>query len=230
MKFGNEQKQKKIISLALLATFVILLYNSIQISQVGAVLLGGVSETSISTTTSKVNLLAKDNKIIPKGTPKIYGEELQFSYDDIDPYDAAKANAAIFKFSNIDKTLNMEGKDLERYVKILFKDYGGISCEFCCGASSIIFENGKPACGCAHSYAMRGLTKYLIVNHPDMSEEDILNEVGKFKVLFFPTIHEAKAQAMEENGIEFNYIALTTNINRGIEKGAPIGGKMVGGC
>lgn len=157
------------------------------------------------------------------------GAELEFSFDDINPYDQQKANAAISKLASLDQDLTLEGADLERYIKILYKDHGGLSCEYCCGARAIIFPNGQAACGCAHSYAMRGLAKYLILNHPDMSDAEILEEAGKLKVLFFPTVMEGKAQVMEAKGIPVNYISLATNENRGIEKGQA-SGSMVGGC
>ena len=76
---------------------------------------------------------------------------------------------------------------------------------------------------------MRGLAKYLLTQHPDVSDDLILEELGKWKVLFFPTIHEQKAQVLKEKGIEMNYINLASNKYRGIEKGAE-GGSMVGGC
>ncbi len=168
--------------------------------------------------------------IIPTGVPPIYGEELGITYDDVSPDNAQKADATIRLLSNIDRTETLEGADMERYINILYTIENGISCEYCCGARSIIFEDGGPACGCAHSYAMRGLTKYLIMNHGDeFTDEEILIENGKWKVLFFPGIHEGKAAVLKEQGIELNYINLASNKHRGIEKGQASGG-MVGGC
>ena len=131
---------------------------------------------------------------------------------------------------NIDTSETLEGADLERYINILYNLENGISCEYCCGARAIIFENGEMACGCAHSYAMRGVAKYLIKYHGDeFTDEQILEEVGKWKTLFFPGIMEGKAQVLKQNGIEFNYINLASNKYRGIEKGQA-SGAMVGGC
>jgi len=117
---------------------------------------------------------------------------------------------------------------MERYIRI----GSSISCEYCCGAQSIIFSNGERACGCAHSYAMRGLAKYMLIEHPDVSDAVILEELGKWKVLFFPGVHEQKAQALEAQGIDSkNYINLASNLYRGAEKGQTgSGGSMVGGC
>lgn len=171
------------------------------------------------------------SEIIPIGTPAIYGKELGISYDDVGPNNPQLADQTIRVLKNIDKSETLVGEDLERYIDILYTLENGISCEYCCGARSIIFENGQPACGCAHSYAMRGLTKYLIKYHGDeYTDEEILEEVGKWKVLFFPGIMEDKAAVLESQGIDStNYINLASNKYRGIEEGQASGG-MVGGC
>ncbi len=168
------------------------------------------------------------SEIIPIGIPPVYGEDLDISYDDVSPNAPREADSTIEVMAEIDRNTELQGADLERYIDILHNMHGGISCEFCCGADSIIFENGESACGCAHSFAMRGITKYLILNS-DMTGEEILSEVGKWKVLFFPGSHEQKASVMKEQDIEVNYVSLTTNENRGIEAGAEPSG-MVGGC
>jgi len=170
------------------------------------------------------------SEIIPAGIPAIYGSELDVSYDDVSPTNAQSANLAIAKLKKIDTTVTLEGAQLTRYIGITTK----ISCEYCCGADSIVFDDGRAACGCAHSYAMRGLAKYLISEHGDeYSDEEILAELGKWKVLFFPGIHEQKAAALEAQGIDStDYINLASNAYRGIEKGQASGssGGMVGGC
>lgn len=168
------------------------------------------------------------SEIIPAGVPAVYGQEIGVSYDDVSPNNPRLADATINKLSQYEDT-ELNSEQLERYIRVA----GSISCEYCCGAKSIIFENGDRACGCAHSYAMRGLGKYLVTEHPEMTDEEMLSELGKWKVLFFPGIHEQKAQALEANGIDStNYINLASNLYRGIEKGqsAGSGSGMVGGC
>ena len=132
------------------------------------------------------------------------------------------------KFSSYeDEELN--SAQMVRYIKIA----GSISCEYCCGADAIIFSNGEAACGCAHSYAMRGLAKYLLINNPEMSDYEILSELGKWKVLFFPGIHEQKAKVLEANGIDStDYVNLASNLYRGAEQGqiSSSSSGMVGGC
>ena len=164
--------------------------------------------------------------IIPKGTPAIYGKELGVKYDDVSSSNPALADATISKLT-LSENMELSSEQMQRYIKV----GSSISCEYCCGAEAIIFPNGQRACGCAHSFAMRGLAKYLLTKHPDMSDEEILSELGKWKVLFFPGIHEQKAQVLKEKGIDpTDYINLASNLYRGIEQGQASGGGMVGGC
>jgi len=166
------------------------------------------------------------SEIIPKGIPAIYGNEMGVSYNDISANNPKLADTTIQKLAQYED-MELTSDEMARYISIA----GSISCEYCCGANSIIFNNGERACGCAHSFAMRGVAKYLLRNHPEMSDADILSELGKWKVLFFPDIHEQKAQALEANGIDStNYINLASNLYRGIEQGQTSGGSMVGGC
>ena len=182
----------------------------------------GNSETGLATGISEVSA----SNIIPKGVPAVYGEELGVSYDDVSVDNPKLADATIQKLTAYED-MQLDNATMTRYIRI----GGSISCEYCCGAKSIIFTNGQRACGCAHSYAMRGLAKYLLTNHPDMTDIEILSELGKWKVLFFPGVHEQKAKALEANGIDStDYINLASNLYRGIEQGKTSGGGMVGGC
>jgi len=163
--------------------------------------------------------------IIPKGMPS-YGKEIGVSYDDISPNNPALTDNAIRKLSQYEN-IELNQEQMTRYIRI----GSSISCEYCCGAKAIIFSNGERACGCAHSYAMRSVAKYLLTKHSDMTDEEILSELGKWKVLFFPGIHEQKAKVLEAKGIDpKNYINLASNLYRGIETGQLQGGQMVGGC
>ncbi len=181
----------------------------------------GMTGNSIATGVGMVSA-----EVLPQGTPQFYGEKLGVSYDDVSLSDPRLADATIRKLSQYEN-MELNSEQMQRYIQIA----GAISCEYCCGAKAIIFSNGERACGCAHSYAMRGLAKYLLTENPEMSDEEILSELGKWKVLFFPGIHEQKAQVLETNGIDsMNYINLASNMYRGIEKGQLQGGSMVGGC
>ncbi len=229
----KENYSKLIIGLLIAAVFIIA-FNSYQISSLGS--LKGNLATTPSVTGAAVRAQNQPEydiieEIIPAGTPSIYGEELGISFDDVSPNDPARANAAINLLAQLDQNINLNAKDNERYINVLYKLENGISCEYCCGARAIIFADGKPACGCAHSFAMRGITKYLITEHgSEYTDEQLLEEAGKWKVLFFPGPMQLKASVLQGKGIELNYINLASNKYRGIEQGAGTASGMVGGC
>ena len=67
---------------------------------------------------------------------------------------------------------------------------------------------------------MRGIAKYLIKNHPaEFTDERILEELSKWKILFFPSQMAAKAQVLKSKGIELNYINLASNKYLVVENG-----------
>ncbi len=218
----RERKLKKIAAWLMIIVLAVVLFNSYQISKLS-------SGSGNAITTSAVALAeGTPVDVIPKGVPKIYGSELGVSFDEISSSNPQLADAQIRKLGNLDVSIELEGDELKRYIAIASR----ISCEYCCGAESIIFSNGKPACGCAHSYAMRGLAKHLIKNHGDeYSDDEVLEELGKWKTLFFPGKLSAKARVLQDRGIELNYINLASNKYRGIEsESAGSGSGMVGGC
>jgi len=211
------KKNTKIIHIILIAVItIIILFNQYQVSSLYKVIGGKGGGSSVKGITS----------VIPTGIPVVYGVELNTAYDDINPNDQKGADATISKLGSFDNSIELTGDLFDRYIKIGTQ----ISCEYCCGAEAIIFSNGKAACGCAHSFAMRGLAKYLLKNHADeFTDDQILEELGKWKTLFFPGIIAQKAAILKEKGIELNYINLASNKYRGIEQGKTSGG-MVGGC
>ena len=213
----------------LIASLLLTAFNTTRLSTIEE-FLSTTSFSQVSSSGTSAGASESLSGVLPTGVPAIYGAELGVSFDDVTAYDAAKADATITRMANIDRNLEVEGADRERYIRTLYELNGGISCEYCCGAKSIIFENGKSACGCAHSYAMRGLAKYLITEHGDeYTNEEIQEEVAKWKVLYFPTQMQAKAAILKEKGVELSFQNLGSNTYRGIEQGAS-GGGMVGGC
>jgi len=210
----KKKNQSTKLYVGVITVFVVILVINIYT----LVVLASIGSGSISQTTS--------DSVLPTGMPAVYGSELGINYDDISQYNPGLADAVITKLGQFDYVLNPVGEDKQRYIAITSQ----ISCEYCCGAESIIFPNGEAACGCAHSYAMRGLAKFLVMNHPEMSNEDILTELAKWKTLFFPGQMTAKAQVLADQGIEFSYINLGSNKYRDIERGATSGSGMVGGC
>jgi len=191
------------------------------------------SSLSDNTTSAVVGTIIKQQStgyvdVTPKGIPRIYGEKLGVSYDDISISDQKKADKIIGDIGNLDNKVILNDNEMKRYISIAMN----IGCEYCCGAESIIFSNGQAACGCSHSYAMRGLAKYLIKYHPnEFTDSQILEELGKWKTLFFPDNIGRKAFILKSKGIELNYINLASNKYRNIEKGVDTNnGAMVGGC
>ena len=162
--------------------------------------------------------------VVPTGIPAIYGKELGISYDDVTPSNSQTTEATINKLASYEN-MQLDSAEMSRYKQIA----SSISCEYCCDAQALIFSDGSRACGCSHSYAMRGLAKYLLKNHPEMTNQEILSELGKWKTLFFPTILQGKAKVLQEKGIAINYVNLASNEYRGIENGQG-SGQMVGDC
>ena len=182
---------------------------------------------------STINLQELAHKAIPQGVPAGYGTELGVTYSD--PVNSMNALAALDDGRGLpDATMN------QRYVSIASQ----MACEYCCGANTLIAGDGSAACACAHSYAMRGLAKYLIVKHgSEFTDEQILAELGKWKTLFFPKQILSKAIEFSSAGKEVNTIDLTSNEFRGFTAPAQqaagsqsaAGGianlpNMVGGC
>ena len=240
VKMDNKQKKSvfgysKIITYMVIITLIFSLLNAVQLAQANLQHKDHLSmmmskSQGGSLLNPKGSSISDASNIVPRGIPAIYGAELGVSFDDVSAQNPQKADAAIKRLGDLDRTLTLSGSDLGRYIAIGMN----ISCEYCCGAQAIIFQNGQAACGCAHSFAMRGLAKYLITNHGnEYTNDQILEEMGKWKTLFFPGPMATKAKALAENGIELNYINLASNKYRGIEKGvrpAAGGSGMVGGC
>jgi len=129
--------------------------------------------------------------IKPVGVPAIYGESLGVSFDD------PEGSIDIMRQYDPNRDPSVISQEvLDRYIRIGIL----ISCEYCCSAKTMIFDNGVSACGCAHAKAMRGLTRYLLEAYPSMTDSDILAELVKWKVLYFPADSAAKALNLVQLG------------------------------
>ncbi len=167
----------------------------------------GSTQQAVAPAADAVTLRAAE-AIVPKGIPGIYGKELDVSYDDASLNDPRKADETIRKLGGLDTKIRLSAEEQKRYIRIA----GMISCEYCCGADSIITADGQPACGCAHSYAMRGVAKYLIKEHgSEFTDEEVLEEMSKWKTLFFPAQISVKAESLKGRGIELTYTNLASN-------------------
>ena len=223
MKGGKKSNTETTLQYVIIGVLAILLiYNGVKIY--------GADDSNISERIATGIGTVSALDVSPKGAPVIYGGELGVSYNDVSASNPQLADATMAKLAKYED-MQLDSAQMERYVKI----GSSIACEYCCGAKTLVFSNGERACGCAHSYAMRGLAKYLLTEHPEMTDLEILEELGKWKVLFFPGIHEKKAEALKTSSIDYtNYVNLASNIYRGAENQAATsssgGSQMVGGC
>ena len=155
---------------------------------------------------------------IPTGVPDVYGEELDISFDAVQD---AINKVQVFgpTYGEAGKKIVLTGADMDRYIDIGFM----ISCQYCCGVKTLVREDGTAACGCAHSIMMRGLTAYLIQNHPELSNEQILGELTAWKITYFPK------QTLSEKLVEMEK-AGESGIRELLEEFPDFLPQMVGGC
>ena len=158
------------------------------------------------------------SSFIPSGIPKVYGKELNISFDEVQD---AINKVRVFgpTYGEEGKKIILTGADLERYIKIGSQT----ACEYCCGVKTLVREDGEAACGCAHSIMMRGLAAYLIKNHPELSDEQILNELNTWKITYFPKqTLSIRLKELEESG--------ESGIKEILEEFPDFLPQMVGGC
>ncbi len=163
--------------------------------QAGQPAAGGVDDAALAKIVEQV---------IPRGTPAIYGDELKVSFDQpVEGMNAlAKLDGDLFPDGQL-KFADLAPNEQARYIKV----GSMIACEYCCGAKTLVLSNGKPACGCAHSAAMRGLAMYLLKNHAsEYTNEQLLQEMSNWKALFFPkqTIQKAMKLQAQGQGVNAN--------------------------
>ena len=207
--FDKSNYIQKLAYVILAIVLLVMAFNAFQISQIK-----GMKNANAKPSQMTGNLPTLEYNMIPKGIPRIYGAELGVSYDDVSVLDQKKVDAAIKKLGMLDQQIKLNGAEKERYIAIASQ----MSCEYCCDVDSIIFKNGEPACGCQHSFAMRGVAKYLLKNHgSEFTDEQVLEELSKWKTLFFPYQMSKKAAVLKAKGIDPSYINAASNKYRGIE-------------
>jgi len=177
---------------------LLLIFNQWQISQMRVMM--GMKSKPLLALGSLFGEQAQAS-VIPTGVPTMpYGAALGVNFDQVE----ASMNI-LESYDRGANTITLTGDKLERYVKIGQQT----SCEYCCGAKTLVFDDGRPACGCAHSAAMRGLIAYLLTNNGDqLSDEQILTEANKWKAVFFPkqTMEKALRAQAETGQIDPNII------------------------
>lgn len=168
--------------------------------------------------------------VMPQGEPEIYGTTMGISYQDVSETDRASTEQTIDTLAEKDRNIGLEElseEELERYISITTQ----ISCEYCCDVPAITRPDGQKACVCEHSYAMRGLAKYLVTEHGgEFADEEVLEELSKWKIRFFPDQHMQKAEALQDEDYKVTPINLASNEYRGIQNQQGAQGGMVGSC
>ncbi|MCL5011293.1 MAG: hypothetical protein M1594_00115 [Candidatus Marsarchaeota archaeon] len=204
----------------------------VQSSQISLSLAGGISSLENDSGFIKIKNYSSvteiQGKIMISGTPD-YGSKLGVSFND--------PSSAVNVLSQLDNgipTNSLSQDQLQRYISI----GTNIACFYCCGATTLVDNNGNPACSCNHSMALRGLAKWMILN-TNYTNGQILLELNKWKALFFPgpTINTASALAQVDNGsVEVGWLGTPSNIpqsliqamkNPGSGSGLPA---QIGGC
>lgn len=176
----------------------LVIFNQIQISELASALSAPASSSALSAVPKLTGNAESDAIaiVLAKGVPPVYGPELGVSFDD--------PVAGMDVMKNFDPTYGankivLQGADLQRYIKM--GTVPSIACEYCCGATTLVDSSGRAACGCAHSWAMRGLMAYLIKNHgAEYSDEQITQQAMKWKALFFPKQMVSKFMEQSQTG------------------------------
>lgn len=190
----------KISAIVLVALVVVTIWQGFQIASLksgsgtGVTGITGGTTTSGATGASTLQQILKE--ITPTGTPD-YGKEAGVSYDGVEQ--------GLRVLMGYDQSISLSGSDLERYIKIATTR--GTACEYCCGIGDAGFgrSDGKIACGCSHNVAFSGLTKWLIKDSK-YTDAQIIEEIGKWKVLFFP--QGSVEKELEQRGISPEAVGL----------------------
>lgn len=174
------------------------------------------SEDDISSAISYLKFKKINENFVPSGTPLVYGEKLGVSFDKVQE---AINKIQVYGPDYGTERIKLTSERFKRYKDITSKT----SCEYCCGAKSLIREDGSAACGCAHSIMMRGLAAFLLQNYPSLSNQVILDELNRWKRTFFPKqTLTAYLQELKGQG--------KTDVDKILNEFPGFMPKMVGGC
>ena len=186
---------------------------------------GSSGELALEVKRTGDNVQDAINALIPTGTPE-WGPEIGVSYDD--PVNSLNRLASLHRQV---PTGSLSAEEKQRYIDINTR----ISCEFCCGAPSVVDNNGRDLCGCSHALSFMGLSKYIIKTHPEYTNEEILLELTKWKSLYYPRNMVEKGAALLSNDMELtasslNDAQLLSKLSSGDTSSIGSLPSMVGGC
>lgn len=192
----------KIFRGVLVAYIIFFMIGNASMSSSAAALMSAMPTVATASATSKpaatspssTQVQALAAQLIPTGVPPVYGAELKVSFLKV-----VESMPIMQSYDQGPGKNGLTGDALQRYIRIASR----IACEYCCGAKSLVFTDGKAACACAHSGAMRGLAVYLITKHgQELTDDQILAELAKWKATFFPkqTVETALAKSGSATG------------------------------
>lgn len=181
--------------------------------------------------------------LVTPSTLPFYGVELGLDMTSISAIDTSIAKLSTMAPMQGSNPIKLNAEEMKRYIDIGTEPY--VTCEFCCGVTTLVREDGSPTCACAHSIAMRGTAAYLIRNHPQMPNAEIAYELMRQKGLYFPSqMQERMASSLAGElsdaspDIKYLLMNLTETELKGLQKQAKSSGftppeqspSMVGGC
>jgi hypothetical protein len=170
---------KRFYSIFLLVIVVLLLINQVFL---------GLLFFTVSSKAKQANhyemMMQQANEIAVLKDVPWYGKNLNLSF--ATPQDTDRSNEILGKLAPFqgDTPIELNEDELKRYIAIGTEPL--ITCEFCCGVRVLVFPDGKPSCGCAHSQAMRGTVAYILKNFPEKTNAEISYELVRQKGMFFP--------------------------------------------
>ncbi|PIR74059.1 MAG: hypothetical protein COU35_04420 [Candidatus Magasanikbacteria bacterium CG10_big_fil_rev_8_21_14_0_10_47_10] len=180
--------------------------------------------------------------LVTPTTLPFYGSELGLDMSNLNAINASIRKLGIMAPMQGSNPIQLSEEEMKRYIKIGTEPY--VTCEFCCGVTTLVREDGSPTCGCAHSIAMRGTAAYLIRTYPEMTDAQIAYEIVRQKGLYFPVqLQQRMASSLAGDRAEFkpDIKYLTMNLTESeltdLQKKAKTSGfepeenpGMVGGC
>lgn len=194
------------IALLVIAILVLVL-NQFLIGSITAAAVSGVAAGGANAISAGANAApsAADAQkfaaeFIPRGTPA-YGQAASLSFDNVD--------GSLQNLLYYHQSIQFSDGETARYIRI--GTTRNTACEFCCGVgdAGFIDSAGQLTCGCAHNIAFSGLAKWMIKN-TDYSDGQILEEIAKWKVAFFPG--PALQKALIQQGIDPSAVGMPQQV------------------
>lgn len=218
---------------------VLFLFNQTLITKTGMALMGPQPGDEIELSGDFSSDIAA---LVTPTSASFYGPELGLDFSNEKAINKSIEKLAVMAPKQGKSPIPLNEEEMKRYIAIGTEPY--VACEFCCGATTLVTDEGDPTCGCAHSIAMRGTAAYLIRNYPDLTSAEIAYELMRQKGLYFPKqMQERMAKQLAGNSKDFtaDIKYLTQNLSQSelsnLQKTAKSSGftpdsktDMVGGC